>query len=127
MDYIFSILVEMAGPIALVALLATLYGNIKTIASSEGLGQMLLGAIFGAMSMMMMFSTKEPFDGLLIDLRNVPIALAGAFLGLRGMLVCVTIAAVTRLGMGGVGASSGVAAMVICGFAGLLWAEWRAQ
>lgn len=65
----------------------------------------------------------EPFDGVIIDMRNVPIALAGAFLGWRGLLPCLGIAVATRMGIGGVGMVSGIAAMAMSGLAGMIWAR----
>lgn len=118
-------LADFLGPVALVAMLSSVYGTLRQKLKSEAFTQFLLGALFGLVSVLEMHAPIEPFEGLIIDLRNIPIALAGAFLGVRGLLVCLFLAALTRIGIGGVGTLSGVAAMTIAGFAGFLWAELR--
>jgi riboflavin transporter FmnP len=119
--------VDLVEPIALIAMLASACGTLRDALKSDKASEICLGALFGTVSLLEMHAPIEPFDGLIIDLRNVPITLAGAFLGFRGLAVCLAIACAARMGIGGVGAMSGVAAMMIAGFAGFLWAQWQRE
>ena len=58
-------------------------------------------------------------------MRNVPMALAGAFLGLRGLLVCLGLAIAMRVGIGGVGVPAGVIGLMIAGGVGYGWALFK--
>lgn len=119
------VIVEALGPIALVAMLSSAFGALTPRIASEQTTQLLLGALFGAVAFLLMHAPIEPFPGMIVDLRNIPIALAGAFLGVRGLLICLAIAIACRIGIGGIGAVAGVAAMTIAGLAGCLWADLR--
>ena len=81
----------------------------------------MLGLAFGLVAMFQMNAPIEMVPGVILDMRNVPVALAGAFLGWRGALVCVAIAAATRFSIGGVGMPSGIAAMMIACAIGYVW------
>lgn len=122
-----TIVVDVIVAIAVSALLGEAYGSVRRHFSGKVMAPFALGALFGLIAMVQMYRPIEPFDGLLIDLRNIPIALAGAFLGWRGLLPCLAMATGARLGMGGVGAGAGVLAMVMAGAAGLLWERRMAQ
>ncbi len=119
----FSIVIDIAATLALTALLAESYGTVRRRLVGNALAPFALGVLFGFMALLQMFNPVEPFDGLIIDLRNIPIALAGAFLGWRGLLPCLAIAMATRIGLGGVGMEAGLWAMVIAGLAGVIWAR----
>lgn len=119
----FAAVIEIAATLALTALLAESYGVVRRRLVGRALAPVVLGVLFGLMALVEMFNPLEPFDGLIIDLRNIPIALAGAFLGWRGLLPCLAIAMATRLGLGGAGMESGLLGMVIAGLAGIIWAH----
>ena len=119
-----SILVDFGSSLALVALLALGYGALKRRFRGPNAAPMMLGLLFGIVTIIQMHSPLSPMDGLIIDMRNVPIALAGAFLGFRGLIICLTLAAATRFGIGGIGWLPGVMSMFIAGFAGLIWAHF---
>lgn len=116
-----TIAVDVIVAIAVSALLGEAYGSVRRHFSGKAMAPFALGALFGLIAIVQMYRPIEPFDGLLIDLRNIPIALAGAFLGWRGLLPCLVMAAGARLGMGGLGAGAGVLGMVLAGGAGVLW------
>ncbi|MBY4894552.1 hypothetical protein KUL25_17475 [Rhodobacteraceae bacterium N5(2021)] len=121
-----TFIVDVIVAIAVSALLGEAYGGVRRKLSGKALAPFALGALFGVIALILMLRPIEPYDGLLIDLRNIPIALAGAFLGWRGLLPCLFIAASTRIGMGGIGATAGVVAMIMAGGAGCFWA-WYVQ
>ncbi len=114
------ILPQFIGSLALVAFLSSLYGvtraHIRTATA-----QALLGLAFGLVAMLQMSAPLEMLPGVILDMRNVPIALAGAFLGWRGALLCLAIAVATRASIGGVGMWSGIAGMIVSCTAGHLW------
>jgi len=85
--------------------------------------QTLLALAFGMVAMLQMSAPLEMMPGVILDMRNVPIALAGAFLGWRGALLCLTMAVITRASIGGVGMISGVAGMMVSCTAGYLWSR----
>ena len=60
----------------------------------------------------------EPMDGLIIDLRNVPLVLCGGFLGRRASLIYFCMTETTRFGLGCIGMLSGILATTIAVCAG---------
>lgn len=123
----FSVLIDIAAALAVTALLGEAYGFVRRKFAGSALAPFVLGVVFGFMALAQMYQPLEPFDGLIIDLRNIPIALAGAFLGWRGLLPCLAIAMLTRIGLGGVGMESGLWGMALAGVAGIFWARRRAD
>ena len=119
-----TIFVEQAGALALIGLLSTAYGTICRHRFLGDHGNSLLGFLFGVVAVLEMHAPISPADGVIIDMRNIPVALAGAFLGWRGMLSCLIVAVFGRLMIGGIGTASGVLGMMLAGGAGLLWA-WK--
>ncbi|MEJ6391023.1 LytS/YhcK type 5TM receptor domain-containing protein [Gymnodinialimonas ulvae] len=115
--------VDMAAALAVTALLAESYGAVRRRLVGNAVAPTLIGVMFGAMAALHMHNPLEPYAGLIIDLRNIPVALAGAFLGWRGLIPCLVIAMLTRIEIGGVGTVSGLWAMVIAGLAGIIWAR----
>ena len=114
------LLPEIIGSLAVVALLASAFGAIRAWLHDTR-AQLALGLAFGLVAMFQMNAPIEMVPGVILDMRNVPVALAGAFLGWRGALLCLAIAASTRFSIGGVGMSSGIAAMMIACAAGYVW------
>jgi hypothetical protein len=115
--------IDIAAALAVTAVIAESYGAVRRRLVGNAAAPALLGVMFGLMAALHMHNPLEPYEGFIIDLRNIPIALAGAFLGWRGLLPCLLIAMLTRIGIGGVGAVAGLWAMVIAGLAGIIWAR----
>jgi diguanylate cyclase len=63
-------------------------------------------------------------DGVLVDLRSIPLTLAGAFLGLPGAVVTTLMALATRIGIGGLGMVSGSVGIVLSALIGLGWSAF---
>jgi len=114
------LLPEIIGSLAVVALLASAYGSIRACLHDTP-AQLALGLAFGLVAMFQMNAPIDMVPGVILDMRNVPVALAGAFLGRRGALLCLAIAVGTRFSIGGVGMPSGIAAMMIACAAGYVW------
>nr|WP_255569770.1 LytS/YhcK type 5TM receptor domain-containing protein [Actibacterium sp. 188UL27-1] len=83
-----------------------------------------MGLIFGLAAVVQMYRPFEPTDGLIIDLRNIPIALAGAFLSGRAVLICVAVAVTVRLQIGGMGMWAGIAGLTVAASMGVIWAKF---
>jgi len=120
-------ILDMAAALAVTALLAQSYGVLQRRFVGAAWAPAVLGVLFGVMAVAQMRNPVEPYDGLFIDLRNIPIALAGAFLGWRGLLPCLLIVAAVRIDLGGIGTAAGVWSMVIAGLAGMIWARKMAH
>ena len=116
-----SAIVDFGASLALLGMLALAYRTVRRRMPGVRLAPTLLGVLFGGVAVLQMHAPIMPQPGLLIDLRNVPVILAGAFLGIRGLLVCIAVAAAGRIGIGGIGWSSGVTAMILCGAGGFAW------
>ena len=114
------LLPQIIGSLAVVALLASVYGVIRT-RMTVSKAQIVLGLAFGLVAIFQMKAPIEMVPGVILDMRNVPVALAGAFLGWRGALLSLAITAATRFSIGGVGMPSGIAAMAIACLAGHVW------
>lgn len=119
-----SVVIDVIAAVAITALLADVYGMVRRRYIGSALAPYLLGVMFGLIALVQMFNPLEPFEGLIIDMRNIPVALAGAFLGVRGLLPCLAIAMLTRISLGGMGVESGLLGMTIAGVAGLIW-SWK--
>lgn len=122
-----DLFIDFASALSLVALLAWGYGTIRRRVAGRIFAPIILGALFGFVAFLQMHAPIEPFDGLIIDLRAVPIALAGAYLGFTGMAVCVTIAALSRYDIGGVGMTAGIVGIFAAGFGSMLWDRMTAH
>ncbi len=114
-------LLDLLGSAAVIGLLAVAYGALHRVVPDKRFVAPMLGTLFGLVALIQMHHPLEPYPGLIIDMRSVPIVLAGAFLGVPGLLPCLLIAAVARIDVGGVGMMSGLAAMLIAGVVGLAW------
>ena len=118
----FSTIADIISSLALVLVLESAYSAIyRRITHNRSATDAVLGVLFGMVTLFQMHRPFEPVEGLIIDLRNVPIVLAGAFLGWPGLLACLGIAVATRLHVGGVGMVAGVLAMGIVAVIGRVW------
>lgn len=118
-----TVWLDFAGSLAIVFVLALIYAQVQRLFYSQQHGKMLLGLAFGGVAWLQMNLPIEPMEGLIIDLRNIPLVLCGAFLGWRGSLLCFAIAASTRIGIGGIGMMSGLLGMMIALSVGGAWAH----
>ncbi|MEM9577878.1 MAG: LytS/YhcK type 5TM receptor domain-containing protein [Pseudomonadota bacterium] len=115
-------IVDMVASLGLIMVLGYAYAQLHHRLRFPKASQIVLGALFGLAAALQMVRPFEPMDGLIIDFRNIPIAMAGAFLGIRGALTCLAIAVAMRLNLGGVGMWGGVLGMVLALAGGAFWA-----
>lgn len=121
----FLTLLDIIAAMALIIALGSAYARLKRWSAWPLYSQLALGMCFGCVAGLEMNHPIEPFDGVIVDLRNIPLALAGAFLGLPGAFLTLAIAVGVRVGIGGVGVWAGLAGMLISVGAGYLWQQWQ--
>ncbi|QBF31380.1 LytS/YhcK type 5TM receptor domain-containing protein [Thalassococcus sp. S3] len=122
-----SSILDLTASLGLIVILGYAYAQLRRGLRFPRVSQAFLGLSFGIGAVFQMYRPFEPIEGLIIDLRNIPIALAGAFLGWQAALVCLGVAAAARLGIGGVGMWAGVLGMTIAMSMGLTWAHITRQ
>ncbi|TNC74120.1 diguanylate cyclase domain-containing protein [Rubellimicrobium roseum] len=115
---------DISGSIALIALLAVAYGSVLRRFGGSAGSRAALGVLFGLAAMLAMQDPILVAEGVFVDLRHLPVTLAGAFLGWRGSLAAVGLAAAMRLDIGGQGAQVGALGLILAGLAGYLWDRW---
>ncbi|MEO1362386.1 MAG: LytS/YhcK type 5TM receptor domain-containing protein [Pseudomonadota bacterium] len=116
-------LLDFVSSLAVLGLLVLGFSALSPALKSSRIGSALQGLLFGLVVELQMSMPLSPADGVIIDMRNVPIVLAGAFLGLPGLLMCLGLAVATRIGLGGVGVLPGVVGMLIAGTVGYAWSR----
>ncbi|WP_299813753.1 LytS/YhcK type 5TM receptor domain-containing protein [uncultured Jannaschia sp.] len=116
-----DVMMDFVGSLAILGMLVVVYGALRSRLPGQLLAGVVKGALFGLVSVLQMQYAFSPAEGLIIDLRCMPVALAGAFLGFRGCVVCAGIAVAMRFHTGGLGAMSGVGAIILAAAGGLLW------
>ncbi len=117
------VIIDFVGSLSILIVLAIAFGALRRRLTSGPMTQIVIGLLFGFVAILQMHAPLSPTEGLIVDLRNIPIALAGAFLGWRGLIACFLCAASVRFGIGGVGTNAGILAMALAGFAGIVWAH----
>ncbi|MEO0666146.1 MAG: LytS/YhcK type 5TM receptor domain-containing protein [Pseudomonadota bacterium] len=116
-----ELFVSSAMAFSLIAFASLFVANLETWGQSRGLGRVLAGLLLGLVSAAQMFAPIEPFPGVIIDFRVIPLVLAGAFLNLPGALTAGCMAAMARLSIGGDGAAAGVLAIGMAVSVGIAW------
>jgi diguanylate cyclase len=114
-------LFDLASTIAVLALLAAVYGSALRRIGMAPLRNAALGLLFGLAAAGAMLQPIMLEAGVLFDLRALPLGLAGAFLGPFGALPAMGVAGVMRIAIGGSGMIAGLVAIGIAGFAGSAW------
>ncbi|PWC36511.1 response regulator [Azospirillum sp. TSO35-2] len=88
---------------------------------------LLSGLLFGVAAAISMLDGHSAAPGVIVDLRNVMIGLAGLFGGWPAALVSAAVAAAVRLWLGGAGAVTGVAGILLTAVAAPLLARLFAR
>lgn len=114
---------DLAGTVALMALLSVAYGAVIRTDPQRWLGRSVLGALFGLAAILAMNDPVVVAPGVIVDLRTLPVALAGAFLGFEGAAVAAGLALAMRAGIGGAGMQAGCVSILAAASLGLLWAR----
>jgi len=69
---LFSFLQGFIGSLAVLAMLALVYGHLQRSMMRPEMGEGLMGFWFGLVAVVEMYMPIEPMPGLIIDLRNAP-------------------------------------------------------
>ena len=117
-----TILLDVSGSLAIIVVLTLVYGQVQRMHFTLQRGQMLLGIAFGGVAWLQMHLPFDPTKTLAVDLRNIPLVLCGAFLGWRASLLCLAIAGLTRIAIGGIGVAPGLLGLIIAVSVGGAWA-----
>ena len=118
-----GIVLDFASALALIAILAWYHGALLQRPVLAPFVPLVMGGALGLVAVVQMHAAIEPVGGLLLDLRGVPVALAGAFLGGRGLAACLVVAISARLDIGGIGLWPDVVGIALAGGAAALWAR----
>ena len=109
--------------VAALALVSILYGTVLRRIAPGGSRQVALGLVFGAAALSAMVQPIPMAPGVIVDMRHLPIALAGAFAGPWPMAIALSMTAAARIVIGGDGMLAGLIGMTLAGLAGTLWAR----
>ncbi|BAI74366.1 GGDEF domain-containing protein (plasmid) [Azospirillum sp. B510] len=127
-----AIMTALAGGVGLLALMTLLYGTVLyRLGDRPMLRQLCLGLLFGAGGVVAMAQAVPILPGINLDVKTVPVALAGPFGGPLAAVLAAGIASVARTAVGGAGLLPGVGGILLAGAVGLLFrrlvpaAEWK--
>jgi hypothetical protein len=123
MRFDIGLVLDFLSPLALLAILCLAHGPVRQRLPGAVLAPVAMGLAFGIVAALQMATPLRPVAGLIVDLRGVPLALAGAYLGWRGLLACLVVALAARWQIGGIGLMPDGLGMLIAGGGGLLWAR----
>ncbi|CAO3401637.1 response regulator [Azospirillum palustre] len=109
-----GIIIALAHGVGLLALVLLAYRHVlRRFGARRGAFAALSGLLFGVAAVLSMLDAYPVADGVLVDLRNAMIGLAGLFGGLPAALLSAAIAGAVRLWLGGVGATTGLAGLAL--------------
>ncbi|OYU37451.1 MAG: hypothetical protein CFE33_20775 [Pseudorhodobacter sp. PARRP1] len=121
--FAFDVLMRWFDVVAQLTALSVLLGPMKKYVPSRRLTRFILGGACGGFSSLEMLQPLVAAPGIILDLRTLPVAIAAAFLGRGGGTAALTVAILTRVSIGGVGAYAGVMGLIVVALAGLFWAR----
>ncbi|HSE74820.1 MAG TPA: LytS/YhcK type 5TM receptor domain-containing protein, partial [Dongiaceae bacterium] len=124
MPYAAEILLPLAQNISLFVVFAVAFAGVRRRLGRPFVfrTQVVSGVIFGLGAVLAMASPFHVAEGIVIDCRNIIIAVSTAISGPLAGLVCAAIAAFYRWSLGGIGVLPAWAGMVITyGIAGSFW------
>ncbi len=116
-----DVLRALVGTVAVMALLAVAYGVAMRAFARPAAAQVTLGLLFGAAAVLAALDPIQVTGGGAVDLRFVPVLLAGVFLSVPGAATALIVALGARLGLGGDDVVAEAASLVVPGLAGPAW------
>ncbi|CAO3433703.1 response regulator [Azospirillum endophyticum] len=109
-----GIIIALTHGIGLLALVLLAYRYVlRRFGTRRTAFALLSGLLFGAAAAVSMLDAYPVSGGVLVDLRNVMIGLAGLFGGWPAALLSAVLAGAVRLWLGGVGAQTGVVGILL--------------
>lgn len=119
---------ELVKAIALLLTLCFLHGShIRLWRQKPAAGRATSGLLFGAIAAIGMLSPLVMAPGVIFDVRSVVLGMAGLFGGPVVAVVAATMAAATRLWIGGAGATVGLVVIALSATMGLVYRQAHAQ
>ncbi|WP_341367920.1 diguanylate cyclase domain-containing protein [Yoonia sp. BS5-3] len=111
-------------PLGLAIMTIYAYGLFRRSINDLWILNLIMGALFGLEASFAMLSPMPLADGIIVDIRNLFIGIAGAFFGFVGAGIALGLGIATRLAIGGEGATIGVYGMLVSGSMGVIWAHF---
>lgn len=116
--------------VSILILSMLLLGLVRTKIQSPLSQNIIMAVIAGLFASGVQFFPIEIAPGVIIDSRNLIVAVAAAFWGRPGLVLTTCLAVMTRIWIGGAGALSGSIGIIVSALAGMLWAmiipqKWR--
>lgn len=111
-------------PLGLAVLLIFTFGLFRRSVENTLVLNMIMGGLFGLAAAMAMLSPIPIADGVIVDVRNLFIGMAGAFFGLIGGGIALIIGIAARIAIGGDGVELGIAGMVVAVSLGVGWGRF---
>ncbi|WP_284198636.1 PAS domain S-box protein, partial [Azospirillum oryzae] len=119
-----GIVIALTHGVGLLALVLLAYRHVlRRFGARRRAFALLSGLLFGVAAAISMLDAYPVAGGVLIDLRNAMIGLAGLFGGLPAALLSAAIAGAVRLWLGGVGSLTGLAGILLTALAAPLLAK----
>ena len=111
-------------PILLAIAVIYAYGFIIRLSPARRMRDAIMGFVFGLGALFAMMTPMVFADGVIVDMRNLIIAISAAFFGVFGALIAGAIGIATRIYIGGGGALAGTVGICLAATAGLIWANY---
>ncbi len=120
----FTALVQNAALLLAMALVYDVALESHRVATARR-GQVLFGALIGAVGVVIMLTPFQYATGIVFDTRSVLLGVAGLFFGAVPTAVAMVVTSTLRLFQGGAAAWTGVAVIVASGCLGIAWRRLR--
>ncbi|WP_126975487.1 GGDEF domain-containing protein [Frigidibacter oleivorans] len=117
-----DVLITAVHAIGLLCLCTVVFSHAQRSLRSDWLRQMATGAVLGLAASVTMLQPYMAVDGFQLDARNLFVGMAAAFGGPISMAVMLALSAATRLAIGGDGALTGIAFMLLVTMGAGIWA-----
>ena len=114
---------DFLSALALLAVLSLAYGQVRQRWAGAWPVPLGMGLSFGCVAALMMTAPLGNVAGVIVDPRAIPVALAGAYFGWRGLVGCLAVALAQRWQIGGIGLVPDAVGLALAGGAGLIWAR----
>jgi PAS domain S-box-containing protein len=122
-----SLFLGLFNNLALLIVLVAIYGTLnRYLENTTTLArQVVVGLVFGILSIACMYVKIPVAEGVIVDQRNTVIALCGAFGGPMAAAICALMAGLYRISLGGAGALAGTVGVGLAAFAGVIFFKLR--
>ena len=116
-----NLIVALLHAIAMMALMAVLFGVVQRTRLTAAAKSLAMGAIFGLGAISVMLAPVEVMPGVMIDGRSIFVGLGAAYSGPLGALAALILGAGFRIYLGGAGWAAGAVGISIAAVMGIVW------